>query len=420
MTNMQLGIVGLSTMGGNLARNAARNGARTVVFNRTTEKMEQFVAEHGAEGEFVPAKTLKEFVAALTPPRPVLLMVKAGQPVDDVMEELLPLLSPGDILIDAGNSHYHDTERRTKRAEEARVHFVGMGVSGGEEGALKGPSMMPGGDKEAIDVLMPLFAKMAAHDGSTEPALSGAEGLTTGGDAGSCIAYMGPGGAGHFVKMVHNGIEYGIMQLIAEAYHLLKVEGGLSNPQLAEVFGQWNSKGFLQSFLIEITERVFRMKDAETSGDLIDVILDSAGQKGTGKWTTEAAFHYGVAVPTITAAVDARIMSSGKAFRTQEAARWQLAKRDVPLPTDFAEQVRTALELSVIELLERPVVACAHRGLTQPVQKAVFVPPDRVRQRLRLAHPSGRSLELRMPQPLERRVVRSAGQPDVGPTFRGS
>jgi 6-phosphogluconate dehydrogenase len=299
MSDLQLGVIGLATMGANLARNAARNGARVAVFNRTTAKTDEFLASHGEEGTFLGTKTLPEFVGALQRPRPILLMVKAGQPVDDVIAELLPLVSPGDIIIDAGNSHYRDTERRFKALKEKGLHFVGMGVSGGEEGALKGPSMMPGADKEAYDVLSPLLLKMAASDGAS----------------GTCASFMGPGGAGHFVKMVHNGIEYGIMQLIAECYHILKVEGGLSNKRLAETFAEWNATEPLGSYLLEITVKIFQTKDSETGGDLVDLILDKAAQKGTGKWTVESGFLYGASIPTITAGVDARIVSSAKEFR---------------------------------------------------------------------------------------------------------
>ncbi len=334
MKNLQLGVIGLATMGSNLARNAARKGATVAVYNRTTTKTDEFLAAHGSEGQFVGTKTLKEFVAALERPRPILLMVKAGQPVDDVITELEPLLEKGDILIDAGNSHYRDTERRFKALKEKGLHFVGMGVSGGEEGALNGPSMMPGADKEAYEALAPLLLKMAASDG----------------DGGTCASFMGPGGAGHFVKMVHNGIEYGIMQLIAEAYHLLKQEGKLTNQQLAETFAQWNATEPLGSFLLEITVKIFQKKDPETGTDLLDLILDKAGQKGTGKWTVEAGFHYGASIPTIVAATDARIVSSAKEFR---AARSTVLTQELlpehGLGADFAEVVRSAFLAAVAQ-----------------------------------------------------------------------
>ncbi len=338
---MQLGVFGLGTMGANLARNAARNSATVPVFNRTTEKTDEFMKKYQSEGKFVACHTLEEFIRALTPPRPILLMVKAGKPVDEVIDELLPLLDESDILIDAGNSHFRDTERREKFVEEKGIHFVGMGVSGGEEGALKGPSMMPGGDKAAIDTVMPLFQMMAAGDASSP--------LSTGSGNGKCVSRMGPGGAGHFVKMVHNGIEYGIMQLIAECYDMLKSVAGLSNADLASLFDEWNSGDDLQSFLVEITARVFREKDAKTGKDLIDLIADRAGQKGTGKWTTEAAMDLGVAIPTITAAVDARILSGDTQKRKagQKVLTEELLGADAG-PGDVAMTARSALELGCI------------------------------------------------------------------------
>jgi 6-phosphogluconate dehydrogenase len=331
--SMQLGVIGLGTMGANLARNAARNGAKVVVYNRTTQKAEAFMKEFGNEGNFILAKTLQELVAALEPPRPILLMVKAGAAVEDTMKELEQHLSEGDILIDAGNSLYTDTDRRIAYAHSKNLKFIGMGVSGGEEGALLGPSMMPGGDKDAYESLEPLLMKMAADDGK----------------GGKCVSYVGPGGTGHFVKMVHNGIEYGVMQLIAESYHVLKSIGGLSNKELADVFGVWSRGEDLRGFLMEITAKVFLMKDPDSKADLIDVIKDAAGQKGTGKWTTEAAFEFGVAVPTITAGVDARIMSSAKDFRRNQSKATPLQVDDVPADKkELIENVRTALQLSML------------------------------------------------------------------------
>ncbi|HLD07751.1 MAG TPA: NAD(P)-binding domain-containing protein, partial [Candidatus Peribacterales bacterium] len=233
---MQLGVIGLGTMGANLARNAARNGAEVILFNRTAEKVDEFMKEYGREGKFIPCKTLKELVKNLKAPRAILLMVNAGGPVDEVIDALTPLLQKKDILIDAGNSHYLDTERRAEALEKKGIRFLGMGVSGGEEGALNGPSMMPGGDESAYKALEPLLVKMAAEDGA----------------GGKCVTYIGPGGSGHFVKMVHNGIEYADMQLIAEAYHLLSfLKPGMSNEELAETFDEWNKGDDLESFLIE-------------------------------------------------------------------------------------------------------------------------------------------------------------------------
>jgi len=293
-----IGVIGLGTMGANLARNAARNGASVSVYNRTTEKTDAFMQAHQSEGTFVACHTLEEVIASLPAPRAILLMVKAGSAVDDIIAELLPHLSKDDILIDGGNSHYRETERREKELAKKSLHFIGMGVSGGEEGALLGPSMMPGGTKEAVELMMPLLQKMAASDG----------------DGGRCVTYVGPGGAGHFVKMVHNGIEYALMQILAESYDLLKNQAKLSNNELAILFDHWNTDAYLQSLLIEITAQIFRTKGDDGEW-VIDRIIDKAGQKGTGKWTTEAAMDFGVAIPSINAAVDARILS-GSAWRT--------------------------------------------------------------------------------------------------------
>ena len=330
----QLGVIGLGTMGANLARNAARNAARVVLYNRTTEKTHEFVQKFGKEGEFIPTESLRQFASALSSPRAVLLMVNAGDAVDAVMEELLPMLTRSDTVIDAGNSHYRDTERREQRLKKLGIHFVGMGVSGGEEGALRGPSMMPGGDVDALKTLMPLLLKMSASDGSK----------------GKCVVPIGPGGAGHFVKMVHNGIEYGIMQLIAESYDLLKSIGKMKNKNLAQIYGQWSTSADLGSFLLEITAVIFTVKDPETKKDLIDLIGDAAGQKGTGKWTTEAAMDVGVAIPTINAAVDARILS-GEIERRMEL-RKDFPETLLPMPavqkSALITAIRSALELSII------------------------------------------------------------------------
>ncbi len=327
----QLAVIGLSTMGANLARNAARNGATVVVFNRTTEKAEEFMVKHGNEGAFVLAKTLPEVVKSMKAPRAVLVMVKADG-VDAVIEELAPLLSKGDVIIDGGNSHYRETQRREKKVAAKGVKFIGMGVSGGEEGALNGPSMMPGGEKETIERLMPLFQKMSAQDGAS----------------GTCVAHIGPDGAGHFVKMVHNGIEYAVMQLLAEAYHLLGSVGKMTNDQMADLFASWNAEGNLSSFLTEITVQALRKKDDVTGESLLDVIKDISGQKGTGRWTVEAGFEYAVSVPSITAAVDARIVSGSKDFRVAQAKRDQLYGDDTYRLENFVDAVKVALECSVI------------------------------------------------------------------------
>ncbi len=331
---MHLGLIGLGTMGANLARNAARNGATVAVYNRTTEKTDAFLKAYASEGAFVACHTLKDMMKALPAPRVVVLMVKAGQPVDDMIEELTPMLAKGDIIVDAGNSLYRDTERREKALSAKNLHFVGMGVSGGEEGALLGPSMMPGGSNESYNVLKPLVEKMSANDG----------------DGGKCVSHIGPGGAGHFVKMVHNGIEYGIMQIIAECYDVLRSIGGYNHEQLAETFESWNMLPELQSFLLEITGKIFHVKDAESGKYTLDIIKDAAGQKGTGKWTTETAMNYGVAIPTINAAVDARILSGSAELRAEHAKfPFSIDIHDpLPRPQKLRALVAATMELSVI------------------------------------------------------------------------
>ncbi len=329
---MHVSVLGLATMGANLARNCARRGHDVVVFNRTPEKTDDFLKRFGAEGKLRGAKSLQELVSLLPSPRVLILMVKAGDPVDQLIRDLVPLLSKGDILIDGGNSLYTDTQRREKDCAAKGVNFVGMGISGGEEGALLGPSIMPGGTEEAYRVLEPLVTSIAAEDGA----------------GGKCVTHVGTGGAGHFVKMVHNGIEYGVMQLLCEAYHLLK-HAGYANAELAGIFKEWSVADDLRSFLVEITAEIFSVKDKETGKDLVDLILDAAGQKGTGKWTTDAAMGYGIAVPTITAAVDARIVSSGKDFRVSTAA--QAKPETIGSAADKKQllaDVRRALDCSIL------------------------------------------------------------------------
>ncbi len=288
------GLTGLAVMGQNLARNIAHKGFPIAVHNRTTEKTETFMQEHGNEGTLVGSKSVEEFVAALQSPRAIMIMVKAGKPVDDVIAELKPLLAKGDLLIDGGNSLFTDTERRVKELAPDGIFFLGAGVSGGEEGALKGPSIMPGGSREAYNIVEPIFTKIAAQVDGTP-----------------CCTYIGDGGAGHFVKMVHNGIEYADMQLIAEAYDLLKNGLGLTNDELHAVFTQWND-GDLDSFLIEITAQIFARKDDDSDDFLVDRVLDKAAQKGTGKWTAQNALDLGVPLTAITEAVYARALSSLK------------------------------------------------------------------------------------------------------------
>ncbi len=325
-----IGLIGLGVMGANLARNAARNGAKVAVYNRTTEKTDAFIKAYGTEGTFVACHTLEGLISALPAPRAIVLMVNAGAAVDAVLQELTPLLSQGDSIIDAGNSHFADTQRRMIELQNKGMHFLGMGVSGGEEGALLGPSMMPGGSRESFALLEPLLRKMAAKDG--------------GGN--KCVSYIGGGGAGHFVKMVHNGIEYGDMQLIAETYHLMKSVLKMSNAEIGETFASWNKSRELKSFLIEITAQIFLKKDDLTHAELIDAIKDEAKQKGTGKWTTQAALDLGVAVSTMTAAVDARLMSSLKPLRVR--AEKEIGPLDLKSVRLTTRALKDALFLSKI------------------------------------------------------------------------
>ena len=296
MANADIGLTGLAVMGQNLVLNMERNGFTVAVHNRTTKTMREFVAANPGK-KLVGCETLASFVAELKRPRKMMIMVKAGAPVDAVIDQLLPLLDPGDVIIDGGNSFFMDSERRTKELEAKGFRFIGTGVSGGEEGALKGPSIMPGGGSEAYDLVKDIFVAISAKvDG--EP----------------CVTYVGPRGAGHYVKMVHNGIEYGDMQLIAEAYDILHRALNLSSAELHDIFAEWN-KGELQSYLIEITADIFTKRDPETGQALVDLIVDEAQQKGTGKWTSQSALDLGVPLPTINAAVDSRNISAFKAER---------------------------------------------------------------------------------------------------------
>ena len=294
MSTCDIGLIGLAVMGENLVLNMESKGFHVAVFNRTTSVVEAFEAGRGKGKNFVFAKTLADFVAALKRPRKAQIMVKAGAPVDAVIQQLVPLLEPGDVIIDGGNSLWTDTQRREKALKEKGIHFFGVGVSGGEEGALKGPSIMPGGSKEGWAALAPIYTKIAAI----------AEGEP-------CCRYMGPDGAGHYVKMVHNGIEYGDMQLICEAYAILKATINPSAEEFHAIFKEWN-QGVLNSFLIEITTNIFSKKDPETGQAIVDVILDKAGQKGTGKWTVGHAIELAVPLSVIGSAVEARILSSLK------------------------------------------------------------------------------------------------------------
>ena len=298
MGKAHFGLIGLGVMGENLVLNAERNGFSSVVYNRTYAKTEEFLAGRGAGKDIIGAATLEDFVASLERPRRILMMVKAGQPIDDLIATLSPLLEEGDLLIDGGNSLYTDTERRVAELESRSFGYIGMGVSGGAKGALEGPSMMPGGTRAAYDAIEALVRKMAAQVND-----------------GPCVTYIGPGGAGHFVKTVHNGIEYGIEQILAEAYDLMKRVAGLGGTQMADVLAQWNSTEELASFLVEITEVCLRAKDPDDGSDLVEAIVDAAGQKGTGLWTVESALNMGVPVPTIYAALNARVLSSLRSER---------------------------------------------------------------------------------------------------------
>jgi 6-phosphogluconate dehydrogenase len=304
------GLIGLAVMGQNLVLNVESRGFQVSVYNRTTSKMTEFIEENPGK-QLVGCETLEEFVESLATPRKIQIMVQAGRPVDAVIESLMPLLDPDDIIIDGGNSLYTDTERRDKYVGEAGFRFIGAGVSGGEEGALKGPSIMPGGPASTWEVMKPIFESISAKvDG--EP----------------CVVHIGEGGAGHFVKMVHNGIEYGDMQLICEAYNIFKA-AGFTNEELADIFADWNA-GDLESFLIEITANIFKQVDPETGKHIVDIIVDKAGQKGTGRWTMMEAVEHAVPLSTIGASVEARILSAMRAQRIDASKILQ-----GPCNTDF-------------------------------------------------------------------------------------
>jgi 6-phosphogluconate dehydrogenase len=299
MSTQQIGVIGLAVMGKNLALNIESRGYSVAVFNRSYEKTEEFLNNEAKGKSFVGSRTIEEFVNSLEKPRKILLMVKAGAPTDATIESLKPYLEKDDILIDGGNTFFQDTIRRNKELVDLGINFIGTGVSGGEEGALKGPSIMPGGKKEAYELVQPILEAISAK---------------VNGDP--CCTYIGPNGAGHYVKMVHNGIEYGDMQLICEAYFIMKNILGLSTDELHQVFSEWN-KGELDSYLIEITADIFTKKDDETGKPLVDVILDTAGQKGTGKWTSQNALDVGVPLPIITESVFARFISAMKDERVK-------------------------------------------------------------------------------------------------------
>lgn len=333
MGKQAIGVIGLAVMGRNLALNIESRGYAVSVFNRSREKTDELIAEFPGRN-LVPTYTLEEFVASLETPRRILMMVKAGEATDATIASLKPLLEKGDVLIDGGNTHFTDTIRRNQELAQSGLHFIGTGVSGGEEGALRGPSIMPGGQRDAYDLVEPILEQIAAKAPS---------------DGEPCVAYMGPDGAGHYVKMVHNGIEYGDMQLIAESYSVLKDVAGLTNDELGAVYTEWN-QGELDSYLIEITSKIFGKKDEETGKHLVDVILDRAAQKGTGKWTSQNALDLGVPLPLITESVFARVLSS---LKTERVAASKILSGPAAAPFDgdraaFVEAVRRALYLSKV------------------------------------------------------------------------
>ncbi len=328
----QIGVTGLAVMGRNLARNLARHGFTVAVHNRSAERVRELVDQHGDEGSFVPAGSLADLVASLEQPRAVIVMVKAGEATDSVIDDLVPLLDEGDIVIDCGNAHFADTRRREETLRTKGLHFVGTGVSGGEEGALRGPSIMPGGSDESYDTLGPIFSAIAADVDGTP-----------------CCVHVGPDAAGHFVKMVHNGIEYADMQLIAEAYDLLRQSLHASPAELAEIFRAWND-GDLESFLIEITAQVLSHVDGETGRAFIDVVADQAEQKGTGRWTVQNALDLGVPITGIAEATFARSLSGHAEQRAAAAKAFGSDTHDKPVDDrgEFVEDVRKALYASKV------------------------------------------------------------------------
>lgn len=329
--NADIGVIGLAVMGQNLALNMENKGFRVAVYNRTSEKTKEFISQRGEGKHVFPAYTLEEFVQSLARPRKVMLMVKAGGPVDAVIDQLLELLEPGDVIIDGGNSYFADTDRRAEKVEAAGLHYLGTGVSGGEYGALHGPSIMPGGTADAYKIVEPIFTRIAAQT-----------------EDGPCCAYLGVDSAGHYVKMVHNGIEYGIMQTLAESYDLMHRGLGLPVDAIQKHVAEWNANE-LNSYLVEITAEILARQDEFSDQPLVSVIKDQAQQKGTGKWTSQSALDFGIPVPTITAAVDARILSSFKSQR--ESAAQQLAHPDKPSNLDvdaLGRAIRSAVYLSVV------------------------------------------------------------------------
>lgn len=332
MSKADIGLIGLAVMGENLVLNMANHGYTVAVYNRSTDKVKSFVEGRGVGKSIIGTYSYEELIRNLKSPRRIMIMVKAGAPVDAVIEGLVPLLEPGDILIDGGNSYFPDTNRRTEALKENRLLFIGTGVSGGEEGALKGPSIMPGGNPEAWPHVKAIFQDIAAKVDDGSP----------------CCDWVGDAGAGHYVKMVHNGIEYGDMQMICEAYAVLKHAAGLDAGALSDIFTTWN-KGELNSYLIEITSEILAKKDDQTGKPMVDVILDTAGQKGTGKWTTQNALDLGVPLVTISEATFARFMSALKDERVQASSLLKGPEaKFTGKVSDLVEDVRQALYASKI------------------------------------------------------------------------
>ncbi|MEV3937877.1 NADP-dependent phosphogluconate dehydrogenase [Glycomyces sp. NPDC049804] len=331
MSTADIGVVGLAVMGSNLARNFARHGFTVAVYNRTHAKTTELIEAHGDEGDFVPSEALEDFVASLKRPRKAMIMVQAGNATDAVIDQLAALMEPGDMIIDGGNAHFENTRRREAALRDKGLHFVGTGVSGGEEGALLGPAIMPGGSAESYESLGPILEAISAKAPDGTP----------------CCTRLGPDGAGHFVKMVHNGIEYSDMQLIGEAYDLLRRGVGIEPADLAKIFSEWNA-GELDSYLIEVTAEVLGHTDAATGKPLVDVIVDQAGQKGTGRWTVQNALDLGVPVTGIAEATFARALSSGTKQREGAVDLLTGPTAKVDFPADFVEDVRQALYASKI------------------------------------------------------------------------
>lgn len=331
MSKLQIGVIGLAVMGKNLALNIESRGFSVALYNRSAYRTEEMLQEH-SDKKFKGTFSIEEFVQSLEVPRKILMMVQAGKATDDTIEQLLPHLSEGDILIDGGNAYFPDTQKRSKELEAQGIRFVGTGVSGGEEGALHGPSIMPGGRRDAYELVAPILTAISAKVGDD-----------------ACCTYIGPDGAGHYVKMVHNGIEYGDMQLISEAYHLLKDGLNLDASELHDIFSEWN-EGELDSYLIEITADIFTKVDPETNKPMVDVILDTAGQKGTGKWTSQSALDLGVPLSIITESVFSRFISAMKEERVAASKQLKGPQQlpDIGDKQQFIEAIRKALYASKI------------------------------------------------------------------------